>query len=293
MRGSTETPSTASVIIPTLNCREPLRRLLASLKPFPSPVVEVIVVDGGSSDGTAKIAQDLGARVLLEAGDRSLARNRGWRAARAEALIFLDSDMAAAPGLVIACLRALGSADALVIPERTETGGNLWAEARSLERDAPGSEPGYAVPRVYRLPLLLAAGGFDPSMTGLEDVDLRERIRVLGARIATAPTLVTHDESRVGVVEYLAKRARYGRADRRFAERHPSAWAVMRAPFPRLSVAARAAHSKGIGRGMLLLTALGMQRMVEYFVRSSLRFVHPSSVPGDRGRRPSESRDSV
>ncbi|MCI4348279.1 MAG: glycosyltransferase, partial [Thermoplasmata archaeon] len=80
------------MIIPTLNCRESLRSLLGSLQPIPNATYEVLVVDGGSSDGTAALAQDSGARVFVEVGDRTAARNRGWREAHAEVVVFLDAD---------------------------------------------------------------------------------------------------------------------------------------------------------------------------------------------------------
>ncbi len=56
--------------------------------------VEVVVVDNGSSDATAKVAAAAGARVVHEP-ERNIARarNAGARAARGEILVFVDADV--------------------------------------------------------------------------------------------------------------------------------------------------------------------------------------------------------
>lgn len=82
-----------SIIIPALNeagCIEHTLRQLSVLEP---PAWEVLVVDGGSEDGTAAIAQAAGVRVLLctERG-RAIQMNQGAKAATGEILCFLHAD---------------------------------------------------------------------------------------------------------------------------------------------------------------------------------------------------------
>jgi len=69
---------------------------------------EVIVVDDGSSDGTAAEASEAGARVLRVAGpgNPGAARNRGAEAASGDVLVFLDADCVPAPGWLEALLAA-------------------------------------------------------------------------------------------------------------------------------------------------------------------------------------------
>jgi len=79
-----------SIIIPTLNeasvIEETVNRLLQS------DADEIVVVDGGSSDGTAEIARELGARVLSAAPSKAGQMNVGAANARGEVLLFLHAD---------------------------------------------------------------------------------------------------------------------------------------------------------------------------------------------------------
>ena len=52
-----------------------------------------VIVDDGSTDGTSKLAEEYGARVVrIPNGGLSNARNVGWRAARGEIVAYLDDD---------------------------------------------------------------------------------------------------------------------------------------------------------------------------------------------------------
>jgi glycosyltransferase involved in cell wall biosynthesis len=86
----------ATVIIPTLNEAETLGGLLAAI---PRRLVdEILVVDGGSSDGTPAIAEAGGARLISEP-QRGYGRAcaTGTWAARGEIVVFLDADGADDP----------------------------------------------------------------------------------------------------------------------------------------------------------------------------------------------------
>ena len=88
-----------SVIIPALNEEESIGHVLAAI---PTDVAgEVIVVDGGSSDGTVAIAQAAGARVIHEPR-RGYGRAcaTGVAAARGDIVLFLDADGADDPGRI-------------------------------------------------------------------------------------------------------------------------------------------------------------------------------------------------
>src|SRR5215207_4679930 len=93
------TPPTVSIIIPTYNRKELLHETLNSLaqQTFPSDHFEIIMVDDGSTDGTAAISTEAFPFVLRyfsqsNQGD-AIARNLGARQSQADILVFLDDDM--------------------------------------------------------------------------------------------------------------------------------------------------------------------------------------------------------
>jgi glycosyltransferase involved in cell wall biosynthesis len=98
-----------SVIIPTYNRRDELRRTLETLtaQEFPAKEFEVIVADDGSSDDSAEVAASFDGPLRMkyvfqeDLGYRAgAARNAGARLAAAPVLAFLDSGTMAGPGFV-------------------------------------------------------------------------------------------------------------------------------------------------------------------------------------------------
>jgi rSAM/selenodomain-associated transferase 2 len=81
-----------SIIIPVLNEAETLPALLADLQPLRKRGVEIIVVDGGSSDATAGLARDGADRVLESAAGRARQMNAGAAVANGTVLLFLHAD---------------------------------------------------------------------------------------------------------------------------------------------------------------------------------------------------------
>lgn len=83
-----------SIIVPTLNERTHISQFLDSLHRQSAENFEVIVVDGGSQDGTAKIAESLGARVLVLEGSKEFeARNYAAARSKAPILVFSCADV--------------------------------------------------------------------------------------------------------------------------------------------------------------------------------------------------------
>jgi rSAM/selenodomain-associated transferase 2 len=81
-----------SVIIPALNEAPRIGVLLAELAPLRGRGHEVIVVDGGSSDDTARLAAGHCDRVVCAPRGRALQMNAGAACAKGEGLVFLHAD---------------------------------------------------------------------------------------------------------------------------------------------------------------------------------------------------------
>lgn len=117
----------ASVIIPTRDRADVLVRCLQSLErqTAGADVFEVIVVDNGSRDHTRQIALAFESRLqlrYLHAPEPGLhvGRHAGWKAARADVLVFCDDDIEAEPSWVG------GVIDAFAEPQVGLVGGNCY-----------------------------------------------------------------------------------------------------------------------------------------------------------------------
>jgi len=81
-----------TIVVPALNEAAHIEASLRALAPLRRRGVEVIVVDGGSSDGTAALAEPLADRVLSAPRGRARQMNAGAAQARADTLLFLHAD---------------------------------------------------------------------------------------------------------------------------------------------------------------------------------------------------------
>jgi rSAM/selenodomain-associated transferase 2 len=88
-----------SIIIPALDEAEAIRQTLDAAARV-GDEVEVIVVDGGSADGTAEVARAHGARVVTSAKGRGAQMHTGALAARGDVRWFLHADTLADPRAV-------------------------------------------------------------------------------------------------------------------------------------------------------------------------------------------------
>jgi GT2 family glycosyltransferase len=98
---SSESPPFASIVVPTFNRVARLRDCLESLlqQDYPSGQFEILVVDDGSSDGSAEMVNGLdGVRYLRrQHAGLNAARNAGIEEAKGDFLAFLDDDVLAPP----------------------------------------------------------------------------------------------------------------------------------------------------------------------------------------------------
>lgn len=82
-----------SVVIPAFNAERYLALAMESVKSQTVSVAEIIVVNDGSTDRTAQIANDLGARVIYQENmGLAAARNVGIRSAESSWIALLDAD---------------------------------------------------------------------------------------------------------------------------------------------------------------------------------------------------------
>ncbi len=129
-----------SVVIPARNAEATLGRVLDALAAQDPAPAEVIVVDDGSTDGTAAAAREHGARVV-EPGARRFAggaRNAGWDEAGGDLVVFLDADAVPAAGWGAGIVRAAREfPGALIGCARTFTADTAWGWVAHLQVETP------------------------------------------------------------------------------------------------------------------------------------------------------------
>ena len=96
-----------TLVVPALNEAAGIERCLGAAAPLRARGHEVVVVDGGSTDGTPRLAAPLADRVIAAPRGRAAQMNAGAAAARGDALVFLHADTLLPEGADRAVLAAL------------------------------------------------------------------------------------------------------------------------------------------------------------------------------------------
>ncbi|WP_371411470.1 TIGR04283 family arsenosugar biosynthesis glycosyltransferase [Nostoc linckia] len=179
-----------SIIIPAINEAGNIKEAIATTKS--STNIEVIVVDGGSSDDTKAIAQSLGVKVISSSPGRAVQMNAGAVAASGEILLFLHADTRLPAGfdeMICTALqqpRIVAGAfnlqiDASLLSLRWVELGVKW---RSHFCQMPyGDQAIFVTKAVFQ-----QVGGF-PELAIMEDFELIRRLKTKG-RIAILSTPV-------------------------------------------------------------------------------------------------------
>lgn len=198
-----------SVVLPTLNERAFIRDCLDSLAAQDYVnVLEILVVDGGSTDGTRDIVSSFGASVRLVDNPRvtaAAALNIGLGEAKGDVIVRADAHTLYERDYVRRCVEVLEETGAANVGGRMRpVGTTSFGRAVSAVTSSPlGVGPGkfhYSDERVdvdtvylgtFRRELLEQLGGWDESnlQWGAEDHELNLRIRDAGGRIVLDPSI--------------------------------------------------------------------------------------------------------
>jgi rSAM/selenodomain-associated transferase 2 len=171
-----------SIIIPALNEAARIEATLASLAPLRARGHEVIVVDGGSSDATARLAALHADRVLAAPRGRASQMNVGAGQARGDVLLFLHADNRlpeSADRLIADALaasrRAWGRFDVAIEGAHPMLPAIAWfMNVRSRSTGiATGDQSVFVRREAFE-----RAGGF-PSLALMEDVALSARLKAV------------------------------------------------------------------------------------------------------------------
>jgi rSAM/selenodomain-associated transferase 2 len=166
-----------SVIIPTLREADTVARAISTTRQRLEPF-EVIVVDAGSDDGTRRLAERAGARVIDTPGSRAVAMNAGARLARGDALLFLHADTTLPEGAGKSVREALCDADSGAFRIRYDDGRPILRAVGDLRLRFLGPVYGDQAIFVTRA-VYDQIGGYRP-LPIMEDYDFALRLRRAG-----------------------------------------------------------------------------------------------------------------
>ena len=206
-----------SIIIPAYNVEEWVAEAVDSALAQTYPRVEVVVVNDGSTDGTAEIIAGYGDRiVVVEQENRGLgaARNSGLRAAHGSLIGLLDADDIWLPerlDAVVPLLMArpeigMVTSNSYVMEGSTPTLKQCYGDRRKHpfpareedQLDEIAHRNFLFVSVVFRKDLVDRFGGFDGTMRRSEDYELWTRFLVNGARAAYVPDSLGYYRVRPG-----------------------------------------------------------------------------------------------
>lgn len=179
-----------SVVIPSYNSARTLALCLGAVAAQTYAPIETIVVDDGSTDCSARVAESAGVTVLRTGTNsgQSVARNLGAAAARGEILFFLDADVALDAGSVAAAVDALradptvGAVSGVLDPEP------LLATSRAaryralqmhhfwIKHETPTAGPHMALFAI-RADVFAETGPFNPRLRHTEPQEYGGRLR--------------------------------------------------------------------------------------------------------------------
>ena len=186
--------SVLSVIIPTLNEADSLEATLLALACNQTPH-EVLVVDGGSSDGTPELARKHGARVFTSAyRQRGQQMNEGRTQAHGEILLFLHADTLVAPTALQSLTLALRSPSVVgggFARRYSSSSRFLWMTCRLAELRSRWLGWFLGDQAIFvTTPVFDALGGFQ-KMDTFEDLDFSRQMKKAGRVVTLRPPVIS------------------------------------------------------------------------------------------------------
>jgi glycosyltransferase involved in cell wall biosynthesis len=193
--GSPAVTESVSVIVPVYNGEAFLREAIDSIRAQTEPVAEIVVVDDGSTDTTARLCAGMGTSIRYvrqENQGPAKARNAGLAIAHGDLIAFLDADDWWTPRAIATLRRGLRDEPPaeislgltqLMLPSSDGSGWTPWGST--------WPEPSLCS-ALFRRSVLTRLGGLDESLTFAEDFDLFLRAWEEGVSVRLVPEVTRY-----------------------------------------------------------------------------------------------------
>ena len=198
-----------SVVIPAYNAEETIKQCIESVLKQTYKNIEIIVSDDGSSDNTARIAEEIGSKIVksknnLGAGN---ARNLGLKIASGEYIYFIDSDCVAEESCIENLLKGFETSESIGLvggvclkPPSTGNIINLAYDVAQRFKDIEKNKKIYLpyLPGsnfLIKKKVIEKVGYFNVKFLRHQDFEYTTRARKFGFKILFQPVAITHHHS--------------------------------------------------------------------------------------------------
>jgi cellulose synthase/poly-beta-1,6-N-acetylglucosamine synthase-like glycosyltransferase len=220
-----------SIVVTTFNSEITIDECLSSIMEldYPKQLLEVIVIDGGSTDSTLKLAEAYPVKVIFSQLSAPAAYNYVLKNVENELIGLIDSDAKVEKGWLKKLVKHLNSPEVAGASGTVET----WDKEKLVPRTV-GYELNFRykrlpskVERIATMNLLLKRnvlqeiGGFDENLPTQYDTDLGARLAKAGHRIAFDPQVVCYHFHRSTLGAFFKQQLKYGEHAWKLYRKHP------------------------------------------------------------------------
>ena len=226
-----KTPLSVTIVVPVRNGEQTIQQLLESLQKldYDRNKVEVIVVDGNSTDKTREIVKKYPVKLLVEKRKGlNVARNTGIKCSNGEIVVFTDSDCIVPPNWItkivenfkdpkVSCVG--GSAKALNGDFVSQYADNsivrlmpFFTKREELEKVKPFFRHPAGCNMAFRRKIAEEVGYFDEQIQyGFDEVEFADRVCRAGYKMVLDPEVSVWHKHRSTLGEFLKQNFQYGK----------------------------------------------------------------------------------
>lgn len=210
-----------SVVVTSRNNEETIGECIESIVQlnYPKKNLEILLIDANSTDKTAQIAAEYGAKVISMPGNAPAAYNFAMKIAKYDILAFIDSDAKVEREWLRKLVPFLNDPKTAGVSGSIETWNakNPWARSIGYDIKSRYARLGSYAGRVATMNLLFKRkvleeiGGFDEDFPSQYDTELGYRISSKGYRIAFERNAICYHFNRPTLRAYWKQQLQYGR----------------------------------------------------------------------------------